>query len=196
MVPSGVECGISGASETITVLKRHALMRETGLMCTMMDYANCNLQHTLEAQAAVFKALSILVSDLKAPPDFVHAIEWCRLACLNQWCTFPGESTPRRIVQGLFSGQRGTNFINTLLNVAYFKLATKHVSPDPVSLCSIHHGDDLWITNRDNVLKKCLKPGQGRVMETIFAAVASSPYKDIATAQKAFSCGKPEALDY
>lgn len=60
-----------------------------------------------------------------------------------------------RIIQGMFSGIRGTNFINTLLNVAYFRLARQNVLDmfdlAPVALTNIHMGDDVWISNESRL---------------------------------------------
>lgn len=156
----GVECGLSGTAETSSILKRLALMRREQTMCTMLDYANFNLQHTLEAQALVFSALKRILSTLTVPADLLLAVDWCEAACMNQWCTFPGEKHRRRIVQGLFSGQRGNNFLNTILNVAYFRLAVIHVSANfnhrPTNMYSIHHGDNLGLTNEDPLWAKCV----------------------------------------
>nr|QRW41692.1 MAG: RNA-dependent RNA polymerase [Emileo virus] len=55
----------------------------------------------------------------------------------------------------MFSGCRGTNAINTLLNLAYFKLSAREVSTtlglQPSSLYNIHQGDDVWITNGSRI---------------------------------------------
>lgn len=62
------------------------------------------------------------------PDNLRRAVEWCADACLNQWCTFPGATNPTKITQGLFSGQRGTNLLNTILNCGYFMVAKRNVS--------------------------------------------------------------------
>lgn len=81
---SCVECGLSGTSETSTVLRRHALMKQSKVMYTMLDYSNFNIPHTLEAQAAVFKALLTLDKTITVPDEQPKAIKWCRKASLNQ----------------------------------------------------------------------------------------------------------------
>lgn len=66
-----------------------------------------------------------------------------------------GDNECIKITQGLFSGQRGTNFLNTILNCGYFLTAKRHVAEHlglyPIELYTIHHGDDVWITNKSPV---------------------------------------------
>lgn len=134
------------------MLRRLELIKTDGILGTMLDYEDFNYQHTLEAQSLVFNVIRSLMSPTLYPSDLFRAVQWCAGACLNQWCTFPGDTKPIRITQGLFSGQRGTNFLNTILNCGYFLIAKRHVFENlglnPVSLYTIHHGDDVWITNR------------------------------------------------
>lgn len=118
---------------------------------TILDYDDFNIQHTLEAQAAIFDALNQVVDHSNVHSDYSKAVKWCRDAHMNQWAYFPGEEEPTKIVQGLFSGNRGTNFLNTILNLAYFLLAKKqvaeHLDVEPIRLYHIHHGDDVWLYN-------------------------------------------------
>nr|QUS52824.1 RNA-directed RNA polymerase [Mute swan feces associated toti-like virus 3] len=152
----GIEMGLTGFSEVACAQRRLLLTAHPWLECTMLDYADFNMQHTLRAQAIVFRALSRLFRKYHSRnPDLLKCSEWCAAACLNQWCKFPQDAKPVRTVQGLFSGIRGTNFINTVLNVAYFEVAREIVKLRygvvPRQLFRIHQGDDVWISNRSRV---------------------------------------------
>lgn len=148
---SDVEVGTSGFAEIVNMVKRLYAVSQPGVEATMIDFSDFNLQHTLEAQSMVFRVLAQTLGRRQVHPDLIRACHWCADALLNQWCTFPGEKAPRKIVQGLFSGVRGTNFINTILNVAYFDVGAVMVSREfrlsPVGLYTKKQGDDVWITN-------------------------------------------------
>lgn len=147
----GVEAGLSGLDEVMCIVRRAAVAAREGVECTMIDYADFNYQHTLSAQAEVFWALHRRLVSIRAPDDMIRGCIWCARALLNQWCSFPNTKQAVRITQGMFSGCRGTNFINTILNVAYMRLATYDVERllglQPQELYSIHQGDDVWVSN-------------------------------------------------
>lgn len=117
----------------------------------MIDYADFNKQHTLEAQSIVFESLANRYRDVNANLDLIRSAEWCAKALLNQWCLFPQDDRSVKITQGLFSGGRATSFLNTILNVAYYKVAEvqaeKQLLLVPINLYRVHQGDDVWISN-------------------------------------------------
>lgn len=152
----GIESGLVGVDFIATMIRRCAAASETGSECTMIDYADFNYQHTLEAQSLVFEVLADYLERMGHHEDKVRACKWIAKAMLNQKCQFPKPGSPmKRIVQGMFSGCRGTNFINTILNTAYFRLAKKWVEDNlgisPVDLHNIHQGDDVWISNKSRL---------------------------------------------
>lgn len=151
----GVESGISGLDEMLGIARRAHVVSTGTVECTMVDYADFNYQHTLLAQSIVFKAMKNRLSATGKHEDVIRAAEWCEKALLNQWCRFPQRDDIQKITQGMFSGVRGTNFINTILNVAYVRLATVHVKEMldlvPCRLYSIHQGDDVWLTNQSRL---------------------------------------------
>ncbi|UUV42281.1 MAG: putative RNA dependent RNA polymerase [Inari totivirus 2] len=151
----GVESGLVGIDVLTSVRKRMTTAMTPGTECSMIDYADFNYQHTLKAQSLVFKALVRLFTEAGAHPDKIKAAEWTAEALLNQCCRFPGDKGDVLIVQGMFSGCRATNFINTTLNNAYFELTRRWVAANmfvrPLDLFNIHQGDDVWITNRSRV---------------------------------------------
>jgi hypothetical protein len=147
----GIEAGLTGASELQALLRRMTAF-QIGVWreCMMIDYINFNFQHTPEVQALVFWMLLEVFKKVGAHPDLLRATEWCARACTNQWVRY-GQAGYMRVVQGMFSGVRGTNFLNTLLNVAYFRVAVAQLSArlgfTARDLSTIHQGDDVWIVN-------------------------------------------------
>nr|UUV42489.1 MAG: RNA dependent RNA polymerase [Hanko totivirus 3] len=150
-VIDGIEAGLTGIDVITGLFNRKDRAMAPGVECSMIDYADFNYQHTLEAQAVVFEAVANLFEHVNAHKDKVKAARWTAMALRNQWCRFPGSSKPVRIVQGMFSGCRGTNFLNTILNLAYFHVANDWVRENlgirPEQLYHIHQGDDVWISN-------------------------------------------------
>ncbi|UUV42206.1 MAG: putative RNA dependent RNA polymerase [Enontekio totivirus 2] len=152
----GVESGLLGQDFIATMIRRCAAVESEGTECTMIDYADFNYQHTLLAQSLVFETLAEVLIVMNHHPDKIKACQWVAKALLNQECRFPGVDTKYyKILQGMFSGCRATNFINTLLNVAYFRVANKWVGNNlhihPVKLHNIHQGDDVWISNQSRL---------------------------------------------
>ncbi|UUV42321.1 MAG: putative RNA dependent RNA polymerase [Palkane totivirus] len=147
----GIEAGLTGVDVMAGLMNRRITAMRPGVECSMIDYADFNYQHTLEAQASVFEAVAELFEMVNAHPDKAKAARWTAAALLNQWCKFPRSKEAVRIVQGMFSGCRATNFLNTILNDAYLEIAKDWVSENlhlyPKELYRIHQGDDVWISN-------------------------------------------------
>ncbi|UHK03176.1 MAG: RNA-dependent RNA polymerase [Hangzhou totivirus 6] len=151
----GLEGGLTGADEMRSILRRMKLFKDSDEEGLMLDYADFNIQHTLEAQAEVFRAILRRFAYVGIKGDIVIALQWCADACMNQWVKFPGDSSYYKVVQGLFSGNRGTNFINTLCNLAYFKCGSQFVErllgTKAVDLYNLHQGDDVWISFKNRI---------------------------------------------
>ncbi|KXJ74087.1 hypothetical protein RP20_CCG014376 [Aedes albopictus] len=141
----GVESGLQGFDHLATRVE-----------CTMVDYADFNYQHTLQAQSLVFKCLADQLEAADHHPDKVKASRWLQAALLDQHCKFPQDKGRMvRAVQGMFSSIRGTNFINTILNLGYFIQAQEwvaiHLNLRTERHFNIHQGDDVWITNQSRL---------------------------------------------
>lgn len=65
--------------------------------------------------------------------------------------TRPTHEGAARVVQGLFSGVRGTSIINTILNRAYMQVANDEIADEDgvigIDVKRVHRGDDIWVTN-------------------------------------------------
>lgn len=181
----GVESGLRSSDEIRCMLRK---VTECGSRreCTMLDYADFNLQHSTEIQSQVFAAMAAILKDNSAHPDAIRACLWCRDALLNSWCKFPNDDRNYRVVQGLFSGVRATNFLNTILNVVYFRHASRWVHQTlnikPISLYNVHQGDDVWITNGSRLWAICL-----------FRTMHAIGY-DFQHSKQLFDCGRGEFL--
>nr|WCJ14331.1 MAG: RNA-dependent RNA polymerase [Aedes japonicus totivirus 1] len=152
----GVESGLVGHDFIATMIRRCSAVERAGTECTMIDYADFNYQHTLLAQSLVFSTLAEVLGKRGYHSDKVRASLWISNALMNQWCKFPNKgATKLRVTQGMFSGCRGTNFINTLLNVAYFRQAREWTEQQyglqPIDLHNVHQGDDVWISNKSRL---------------------------------------------
>lgn len=148
----GCEKG-SGTHVTIAhELKRALLTSDPDLECTMLDYADFNRQHTPEAQALVFTCFADAGRKRGFPEDWVRSNLWVAAAKHNMQFRLPHDPRLYHVVQGMFSGTRSTDLINTVLNIAYFRVATKLVKDryklSPVDLYHVHQGDDVWISSR------------------------------------------------
>lgn len=106
----------------------HWLRSATLKRCqTTIDYADFNIQHTLRAQQAIFLAISRRILELWGDIAMAQSTDWCAFASRNQTCKVPNEVSVRKTVQGMFSGNRGTNVTNTILNVVYYLTIAKQM---------------------------------------------------------------------
>lgn len=153
----GVESGLVDLDYVVAIARRlQNVRKDKRTECTMIDYSNFNYQHTLQAQSLVFELLADSPELIRYQPDKVRACRWVRDALLNQWCKFPGiRRSEKRVSQRMFSGCRGTNYINTKLNVTYYRVAKRWVEEalrvTPINALNIHQGDDVWITNESRL---------------------------------------------
>jgi hypothetical protein len=118
-----------GDTSRLAELERVSNM--SGKTYVMLDYAAMDRQASIKSQLEVIDALC----DFLDAPD--HVREWFMEANANQWVRF---GTRRgKITFGLLTGRRMTTFMNTVLNVCYFREA---VDMNLVS-SSMHAGDDI-----------------------------------------------------
>lgn len=99
----------------------------TGALWQPLDYSDFNVQHTPHAQAAIFNAAAIVGEQLGFHKDWVRANKWIAGAKFNATFSIPQSDDIHKVVQGMFSGTRNTDLINTLLNRRYLMIARKYV---------------------------------------------------------------------
>lgn len=151
----GLEKGASGVRAVQLENHRAHLSADPNMECSMLDYADFNRHHTPQAQAMIFEAFANRGKEIGAHPDWIKANLWVAEGKKNMHVYMPNEKSSRRVVQGMFSGTRSTDLINTLLNLAYFQIASDYLREQmgvvADDLYSVHQGDDVWISNRSKL---------------------------------------------
>lgn len=155
----GLEKGATGLQELVYIAKRLNVSRDPKQECTMLDFADFNIHHTPRAQNILFEVIAKVGSRLGASKDWVHAATWLARAKLNQVVLFPGQRKALRVTQGMFSGTRSTDLINTILNLAYFQVASDYLASlglYATDLYHVHQGDDVWLSNSNGLWARML----------------------------------------
>lgn len=147
----GLESGLVGLPEIVAINNRIRVVSRPNTYTTMIDFEDFNLQHSLKIQHCMFDTMREVLLDKQAHPDHIKAAEWAAQACLNQHVRFPKEKEYCKVTQGMFSGVRSTDFMNTILNLTYAKFCFEEVNrlfgEVPDDLYHLHKGDDVWISN-------------------------------------------------
>lgn len=86
------------------------------------------------------------------PPPIGKARTREEISSGHGWCvTRPTEDGAHRVLQGLFSGVRGTSFINTVLNRGYMEVAKCEIEHEHrvcgTDVKRVQRGDDIWVSN-------------------------------------------------
>lgn len=110
----GLEKGATGLAELKYVCRRVRITEDATQECTMLDYADFNIHHTPKAQEVLFTAIRERGLELGACRDWLNCASWLARAKLNQRVMFPGNRVENPVTQGMFSGTRSTDLINTL----------------------------------------------------------------------------------
>lgn len=142
--------GHEGLLEVADIAIKLGIVKDPSIECTMLDYADFNIQHTLENQEVLFAEVAAELAQF-GNPDLDRAADWVREAQLNQRFFVPEDNRWYQVAQGMFSGVRSTDFMNTIMNLAYFNtmagLLKAHTGLVPIGLFNVHKGDDVWISN-------------------------------------------------
>lgn len=172
-----VEEGESGFEVMQSMQKRLQAVQTAGVRCSMGDYKDFNLQHSMASQAAIYEVLLDIITAANCTSEsYIRAVAWCADAAKNQVVYVPNKNMFDRsytvlkvssdwkvvapsaekaaaVVQGMFSGYRGTGFTNTVLNLAYVNAASRYVhdryKQNAIGVLRAHKGDDIWITNEN-----------------------------------------------
>lgn len=155
----GLEKGSSGCVELGFNALRLKQTTLPGIECTMLDFADFNIHHTPRAQAILFQAIRSTGRQKSCHQDWLQACDWLIAAKYNQLVTFPGKQNADKVTQGMFSGTRSTDLINTLLNLAYFTIASEELAKAGIhhsDLYHVHQGDDVWLSNSNKIWAQAL----------------------------------------
>jgi hypothetical protein len=151
----GMELGLKGIDEMLSVYHRCEVTKDPKSECTMLDYADFNIHHTLLAQQLIFHTLAKLAKEAGYPEAYVNACLWIGDGFLDSKVQFPDMEGLMTVVRGMFSGHRATNFINSIMNKCYYQVAAKLVISKynirPTALERVHQGDDVWLLNFSRV---------------------------------------------
>lgn len=146
----GFEKGHSGIKEYAACFKRAEITTKQKQECCMVDFSDFNSQHTPKSQWLLFDAIATIGIERGFHPDWIIAAKWIRDAKYNAKFQIPNDKTVHDSIQGMFSGTRSTDLINTILNKVYFEITRKYLAARyqlyPVNLHQVHQGDDVWIS--------------------------------------------------
>lgn len=113
----------------------------------LYDWANFNAQHSSEDMARVIEGLDQIPG---APKDYGYFCRAIAESFFNMYLIGP-DGKEHRLERGLYSGWRGTTWINTVLNFVYVNVAVRcceRLYCDFDSVYFDHGGDDLDIAFR------------------------------------------------
>lgn len=157
LVP-GLEKGVGGYNALAGDFHKANITGDPNTHCMMADYADFNIQHTPRAQAMLYEVLADIGHARGACIDWVQANRYIAKAKYNMWCRFSlthanGGVTQRllKVNQGMFSGTRSTDLLNTVLNLSYYNIAAKtadiiYGEQQSSQVHHVHQGDDVWIS--------------------------------------------------
>lgn len=157
----GLEKGASGLGAVARENSRAQITSDATVECTMLDYADFNRQHTPSAQATIFRVIARVGEGMGACADWIAANNWVAAAKEKQFVVFPDNGgRQEHVVQGMFSGTKSTDLINTLLNLCYFKVAQRYIKDrynlEAIELYNVHQGDDVWLSNKNPLWARVL----------------------------------------
>jgi hypothetical protein len=114
----------------------------SGLYHVLYDWADFNEQHSADEMSEVIEYLKEVVP---APPDYAFFVDAICQSMYNMHLE-DKEGVLHKLMKGLYSGWRGTTWINTVLNFCYAAVALicykRMYDEDPVLMID-HGGDDI-----------------------------------------------------
>lgn len=146
----GVEKGTKGLEDIYNEFMRCKMSADKRYHLMMADYTDFNIQHSPRAMATFYEVLYALGHSLGYPPCWLKACHWLKMSKYNMQVYFPMESIPAKARQGMFSGTRSTDLLNTCLNLAYLLVASEvlnrlGLTDPPLDMYHVHQGDDLFV---------------------------------------------------
>ncbi|AAA81884.1 cap-pol fusion protein [Ustilago maydis virus H1] len=156
-----VDINLDGSAMLTATLHRLGQV-EANMVFNSYDYPDFNSMHTYEHMASIYRAAKrCAIKELRqrrgaqvSDQDLAlieHGFDWLIESVYHQYVIHPDTGAIIKTASGLYSGDRDTTLINTLLNIAYASvtdrsMAHKYVDPGVVErLC---HGDDIITVHR------------------------------------------------
>lgn len=152
----GIEKGVDTMVQRAMEYLRQKLTSDEEYHMLMLDYANFNIHHTPEAMQQLFLGLADTAKALHCHVDFIKALNWTAESMLHSYIDFSGvgvtNAKPLKAVQGMFSGTRSTDLINSLFNLFYYQIAAEIMAKRwGINLGEnyhVHQGDDSFIASK------------------------------------------------
>lgn len=156
-----VDINLDGSAMLTATLERLGQV-EAGMVFNSYDYPDFNSMHTHANMARIYAAAkhaSATHMERERGTRYsdedraliLAGFDWLEAAVYHQYVLHPDTGAIIPTSSGLYSGNRDTTLINTLLNIAYAKvvdisLTNKYVKPGVITrLC---HGDDIITVHR------------------------------------------------
>ncbi|UOK20161.1 RNA dependent RNA polymerase [Diplodia seriata chrysovirus 1] len=120
----------------------------TGVYHVLYDWADFNEQHSADEMSAVIEGLGDRIAAPKDYSLFVEAIAWSMYNMKLQ----DRDGNRHKIWNGLYSGWRGTTWINTVLNFCYTACGLQSMERIYGESCTVyvdHGGDDIDLALSD-----------------------------------------------
>jgi len=136
-------------------LRKRYEMAERKANFWMWDYVDFNVQHENDDMCYIWDSIAkhidkvkmMNVHDEDAQQDIVSISKWVSEAEKNCYISSPSGEFDGMKIRGLLTGSRGTQFINTILNIVYLRILRRQFTilfkDDPIVM-AWNHGDDVF----------------------------------------------------
>lgn len=117
----------------------------------MWDYADFNLLHDIKCLKLMWTVIAEIIkykSKLDDKHSIYYFINWMKETEASIKCFTSDNKFNSYITRGMLTGRRGTDFINTLFNRVYYRIAIKNletiINEKNILHVSYHKGDDVY----------------------------------------------------
>jgi len=156
-----IDINLDGSAMLAATMHRLAQV-EAGMVFNSYDYPDFNSMHTHNHMALIYRsAKRCALAELRAKRGasasdddirlIEHGFDWLIESTYNQYVLHPDTGDIIKTTSGLYSGNRDTTLINTLLNIAYAKVvdtSLQHKYVEPHIIERLCHGDDIITVHR------------------------------------------------
>lgn len=138
----------------VSLQVRRAQAARSGGFFSSYDYPDFNAMHTHAHMAIIYQEAASVARGSQSLTQMqnscselvMQGYKWLEEAVFTQVCYLPEVDTLIQTVGGLYSGNRDTTLINTILNIAYAKIvdvSCRNMDMDPGVNWRLCHGDDI-----------------------------------------------------